>query len=108
MASFVGFENNLLRWDTYDMACDLKAIFHNDIFAAYAEDEDRTAAAIKAKMLVISALQDHCVNPRPALDLAAKLKARTIVLSDDDGHQSPGAEMGKIGPAIERLLSGGS
>ncbi|HWD38116.1 MAG TPA: alpha/beta fold hydrolase [Fimbriimonas sp.] len=105
IASLAGFEKALLAWDPYDAAAGLSALMTQDIFKGFDENEEKTAAAVHAKVLVIVASQDHCVNPAPALSFAKLLGAETIVLNDDAGHSSPGAEMGKVSPAIDRFLA---
>src|SRR5262249_33913296 len=85
------FENVLLSWDANDMKRGLEAIATNDAYRPFGEDESAAAAAIKAKLLVIVASKDHCVNPAPALSLAQKLGAETIVFDDDEGHSSTGS-----------------
>lgn len=104
--SLLGFEKALLAWDPFDMATGMSALLTQDIFNAYGGSEAKAAAAVRAKVLVISASQDHCVNPAPALAFAKTLGCETIVLTGNPGHSSPGAEMSRIGPAIDRFLSG--
>ncbi len=107
VASLNGFENGLLAWDLYDMDADLNALSGQDVFKSFGESEAAAAAAAKAKakVFVIVAAQDHCVNPAPAVSFANALHARTMILPDDNGHQSPGAEMGRISPAIDAFLA---
>jgi homoserine O-acetyltransferase/O-succinyltransferase len=64
------------------------------------------AVKVKAKVLVVSARQDHMVNPLPALKFAELIGAHTLVLEGDCGHQAPGCEMDKMSPAIDAFLSG--
>jgi homoserine O-acetyltransferase len=105
VASFGGFENALLKWDPYDMISGLVALGAQDIFKGFNGSETQTAAAVRAKVFIVVASQDHCVNPAPALSFAKALGAPTMVLTDDQGHSSPGAEMGKLSPAIDQFLS---
>ena len=105
--SLKGFEGALIKWDTYDMKVGLEAILGQDIFRPFGEDETRTASSVKAKVLVIVASQDHCVNPAPALSFAKLLHARTLVLTGDAGHSSPGAEAARVGSEIDKFLAKG-
>lgn len=105
VGSLAGFENALLRWDPYDMASGLSALSTLDIFKPFGESETNAAAAIRAKVCVIVASQDHCVNPAPATSFAKALGARVLVLTDNNGHSSPGAEMPRVSKAISDLLT---
>jgi hypothetical protein len=40
-------------------------------------------------MLIISSLQDHLVNPLPAIEFSKLVPAKLIVLTNDLGHQAP-------------------
>jgi homoserine O-acetyltransferase len=104
--NFEGFESNLLKWDPYDMAAGTSALLTNDVYKAFGGDKAKAAGSIRAKLLVISAAQDHCVNPAPALALAGAIGAETLLLPDDEGHQSPGAEAAKVAAVVERFLGG--
>jgi homoserine O-acetyltransferase len=104
VASLGGFEKALLAWDPYDMESGLVALGGQDIFKAFGGSESQTAAAVRARVFVAVAQQDHCVNPAPALSFAKALGAETMVFPDDQGHSSPGAEMARLSPAIDRFL----
>jgi homoserine O-acetyltransferase len=100
-----GFENAMLAWDPWDIVVDLDAVCTNDAFKDFGDSEAKAAAAVHAKVLVISASQDHCVNPAAALGFAKALGAETIVLDGDEGHSSPGPATPRIAPAIDKFLS---
>jgi len=106
VASLAGFEKALLAWDPYDMTAGLSALCTQDVFKPFKGSEAKSAAAVKAKVFIVVASQDHCVNPAPALSFAKLLNAETMILTGDPGHSSPGAEMAKLGPAIDRFLRG--
>ncbi len=89
-SSTAGFENGMLGADPWDISADLDAICKNDAFKDFGDSESKAASAVKAKVLVISASQDHCVNPAAALEFAKALGAETILLTGDEGHSSPG------------------
>jgi homoserine O-acetyltransferase len=59
---------------------------------------------VKAKLFVVVASQDHCVNPAPALEFAKALHAQTLIFTGDEGHSSPFANMGRLSPAIAKFL----
>lgn len=105
VASMAGFEKALLAWDPYDVVSGLDALAGQDVFRPFGEDEAKAAGAVRAKVLVISASQDHCVNPAPALSFAKSLMAETIVLTGNPGHSAPWAEMPRVSAAIDRFLA---
>lgn len=64
------------------------------------------AAKVRARMLIISALQDHAAYPGPALEFARLVHAQTLVLHGDCGHLAPFCEADKVKPAIDAFLRG--
>jgi len=90
--------------DTNDWYRQLQAMIGLDIFRQFAGDGARTAAAVKAKVTVVAASQDHMVNPLPALEFARQLHAVTVVLESDCGHLSPGCEVPKVSEAVAKAL----
>lgn len=99
-----GFERALLKWDPYDMLAGLQAISDQDIFKPFGEDEGRAASAVHAKLLIVVASQDHCVNPAPALSFAKLTGAKTLVLTSDAGHSSTGAQSALLDETVEKFL----
>ncbi len=65
---------------------------------------EQAAANVRARMLVVVGLQDHMVNPGPALAFAKALKAPAVELATDCGHLAPGCEQEKVSRAIARFL----
>jgi homoserine O-acetyltransferase len=86
------------------MTSGLSALLTQDVFKQFGESESKAVSAVKAKLFVIVASQDHCVNPAPALSFAKTLGAQTMILDDDNGHSSPGAEIARVGAAIDAFL----
>ncbi len=66
---------------------------------------ERAAAAVKAKVLVVVASQDHTVNPGPALEFAKMLRAETVVLDSECGHVVTVCEAEKIAEHVAKFLS---
>ncbi len=89
--------------DANDYLRQLEAMLVQDI--AHGGDIFATARTFQAKMLVISAEQDHMVNPIPALAFARLIHAQTLVLTSDCGHMAPGCELDKVAPAIAQFLA---
>jgi homoserine O-acetyltransferase len=62
------------------------------------------AAAVKAKVFIIVAAQDHVVSPQPALDFAALLHALILELDSNCGHSASSCESAKISAAVAAFL----
>jgi homoserine O-acetyltransferase len=63
---------------------------------------ERAAAAVKAKVLVIVAREDHAVTPEPAIEFAHLLHADLVVIDDGCGHQY--CDYAGVGKAVAELL----
>jgi homoserine O-acetyltransferase len=98
------FSKGILPFDANDWLAQLEAIIHHDV--AHGGSLEDAAKHVKAKVLVVAAAQDHMVNPKPALDFAALIGAKTLVLESDCGHLSPGCEGAKMNPAVRDFLDG--
>lgn len=103
------FDNYLLRisttesFDWNNRIRQLEAMIGNDI--AKGSSLEETAKKIRVKMLIITAKQDHMVNPLPAAKLAGILNAELVELESDCGHTAPGCEGEKTKEAVKRFLS---
>jgi homoserine O-acetyltransferase/O-succinyltransferase len=93
----------ILPFDANDWLAQLEAMIHHDV--AHRGSLQDAAKKVKAKVLVIAAAQDHMVNPKPALDFAALIGAKTLVLESDCGHLAPGCEADKVNPAVRDFLA---
>jgi homoserine O-acetyltransferase len=92
-----GFDaNDKIRQDQAMMALDVAAPFGGSL--------ERAAAAVKARVLVVVAKQDHVVTPGPAAEFARLLKAQLLTLEGDCGHLAPGCESQKLNPAVAEFL----
>ena len=92
----------ILPFDANDWLAQLEAMIHHDV--AHGGTLEDAAKKVKARVLVIVAAQDHMVNPKPALDFAALIGAKTLILDSDCGHLAPGCEAEKINPAVRSFL----
>jgi homoserine O-acetyltransferase len=59
---------------------------------------------VKAKLLVVVALQDHMVNPQPAIDFARKRNADLLLLGSNCGHLAPGCETARVNSTVRAFL----
>ena len=96
------FSKGILPFDANDWLSQLEAMIHHD--AAHGGSLEEAAKKVKAHVLVVVAAQDHMVNPKPALDFAAQIGAKTIILQSDCGHLSPGCEGASLDPAVRAFL----
>lgn len=98
------FTKGILPVDANNWLAQMHAILHLDIARGGSMEE--AAKSIKAKMLIVNAAQDHLVNPKPALDFAKLVGAKTIVLSRDCGHVANGCEARTLNPQVRAFLDG--
>jgi len=82
-----------------------QAMMGNDVSRPFGGDMSKAAAAVKARVLIIVGLQDHMVNPQPALAFARLLQAHTLELDSDCGHVAPDCQAAKVDAAVERHLA---
>jgi homoserine O-acetyltransferase/O-succinyltransferase len=93
-----GFDaNDKIRQDQAMMSLDVSAPFGGSL--------ERAAAAVRARVLVVVAAQDHVVTPGPALEFARLLRAQVLTLEGDCGHLAPGCEAKKVNPAVADFLA---
>ena len=93
-----GFDaNDKIRQDQAMMAHDVSAPFGGSL--------ERAAAAVRARVLVVVAAQDHTVTPGPATEFARLLKAQLLTLEGDCGHLAPGCESQRLNPAVADFLA---
>ncbi|MDT5155701.1 MAG: hypothetical protein QOH51_58 [Acidobacteriota bacterium] len=95
----------LRGFDANDKIRQDQAMMTLDVSAPFGGSMERAAAAVKARVLVVVAAQDHVVTPGPALDFARLLKAQVLTLEGDCGHLAPGCEWRKMNPAVADFLS---
>jgi homoserine O-acetyltransferase/O-succinyltransferase len=98
------YAKGILPFDANDWLYGLVALSRQDI--AHGGTLEDAAKKIKAKVLIVNAAQDHMVNPKPALDFAPLIGAKTIVLQSDCGHLAPGCEAATLFPAVRAFLDG--
>jgi homoserine O-acetyltransferase len=89
--------------DANDYRWQLQAIMSHDI--AHGGSLYDAANKVKAKVLIVSATQDHMVNPLPAIGFAKLIHAQTLLLESDCGHMAPGCESTKMNPVVAQFLS---
>jgi homoserine O-acetyltransferase len=93
----VGFDaNNKIRQAQAMMSLDVAEMFGGSL--------EKTAATVKAKALIIVAKSDHVVTPSAAIDFARFMRAETLILESDCGHQAPSCEAQKVNAVVKDFL----
>jgi len=92
------------EFNVYDWRSQLKAILANDVSFPFKEDMKKAASGVKAKMLIIPSLQDHMVNPNPAINFAKMINAQVLKLNNDCGHLAPGCEIDRVNKVVNQFL----
>jgi homoserine O-acetyltransferase len=95
----------LTSFDANNWIRQLQAMMSLDVAAPFEESMQKAAAQVRAQVLVVPSLQDHMVNPQPAIDFAGLLHCHTFELKSDCGHLAPGCEQAALAPAIAEFLA---
>lgn len=105
--SEIGHAKTVHGFDANDKIRQDQAMMALDVSAPFGGSMERAAAAVKARVLVVVATQDHTVTPGPAMEFARLLaaKARLLKLEGDCGHLAPGCEWQKLNPAVADFLA---
>ncbi len=103
VVEFIKTAEESRKFDANDWYRQLEAMLAHDVAKPYGS-LDAAAGRVKAKMLIIVALQDHMVNPATALAFAHAVGAHTIALDTGCGHLAPGCEQAELAPAIAQFL----
>ncbi len=100
------YQNSFSKnFNVYDWQSQLRAMIDHNVSAPYSNDMNKAAKRVKAKVLSIVSLQDHMVNPNPAIGFAKLIHAQTLELNNNCGHLAPGCEMEKVEKAVNKFLS---
>jgi len=93
------------KMDANDRIRQLQAMMNLDVSAPFGGAMEKAAAAVKAKVLVIVAVQDHMVTSGPVREFAKLLGARVVEMESDCGHDSEDCEPDKVREAIAEFLA---
>ncbi|HYJ91537.1 MAG TPA: alpha/beta fold hydrolase, partial [Pyrinomonadaceae bacterium] len=91
-------------FDANDKIRQTQAMMSLDAAEKFGGSWEKTAAAVKAKSLIIVARQDHTVTPQPALEFAAALNVKPLILESDCGHMAPSCEWQRVNEAVAEFL----
>jgi homoserine O-acetyltransferase len=104
-ASMAQEERRLIDgYNPYDWASQLRTMIGHDITGGFGGSWEKTAAAVRAKTLVISAIHDHMVTPEPSFEFARRIGAEVLRLEAVCGHLAPGCEQERVNAAIRSFL----
>ncbi len=90
----------------HNLASQIRAIMDHNVAAPYDDSLERAAARVQADVLVIVTVQDHVVTPGPALEFAELLRAQTVVLPSDCGHNGLRCDGEQLSQASLGFLAG--
>ena len=96
--------NDAHRFDANDKIRQAQAMMQLDVSREFGGSLERTAQAVKAKVFVVVAKQDHVVTPGPASEFARLLGAKLLVLEGDCGHLSTVCESRLLNQAVGDFL----
>ncbi len=74
------------RFRAEDWASQIRALMSLDISKPFGGSLAQAAAAVKVRVLVVVAEEDHMVYPSPSLEFAKLLRTEPVVLMGDCGH----------------------
>ena len=75
----------------------------HDVTDPYFGFLEGAAEQVQAEVFIIVNLQDHLINPKPAIEFAKLIQAKTLKLDNDCGHLAVGCEMQTISKAIREF-----
>lgn len=90
--------------DPRDYAAQLRAMLGHDVTRRFAGSYEKAGAAVRARVLVVVAEQDHMVNPHPALEMASVAGFDALRLKTDCGHLATRCEDARIASAVREFL----
>jgi homoserine O-acetyltransferase len=101
-----GAQNSLVKsFDANDCVRQVQAMLDHDVSKPFGGSMEKAASAVRARVLVVPSMQDHMVNPQPALDFAKLIHARVFRLTSNCGHGAPGCERDRLAQAVNAFLA---
>ncbi len=97
-------QDAMKSFDANNWIRQLQAMMANDVSAPFGGSMEKAAAAVRAKVLPVVAVQDHMVNPGPAMSFARLLGVPAVELDSDCGHLSFGCEEPHLAAIIAAFL----
>jgi len=91
-------------FDANDKIRQTQAMMSLDVTEKFGESWEKTAAAVKARCLIVVSRSDHTVTPGPAVAFATALHVTPLVLEDECGHMAPSCEWQRVNMAVAEFL----
>ncbi|HEY8929178.1 MAG TPA: alpha/beta fold hydrolase [Mucilaginibacter sp.] len=91
--------------DWNDTRYQIMAVIGNDIARRFNGSLKEAAAHVKAKMLIITSLQDHTVNPAPAIEFSKLVHAKLVTLDSPAGHLAGNYDAPEAKETIIKVLA---
>lgn len=88
----------------FDMLKQFEAIVSHDTFKPFGGSMEKTAAAVRAKVMACIAMLDHAVSPQIPEQYIEMLKGRKVEMMSECGHTSYRCEERIIAPRIGAFL----
>jgi len=98
-------DSTLKSFDANDWVRQLQAMIADNVSTPFGGSMEKAAAVVHAHVLVVPSVQDHMVNPHPALNFAKLIHARVFKLTSDCGHLSDGCQMKQLAPVVNAFLA---
>jgi homoserine O-acetyltransferase/O-succinyltransferase len=92
------------NWDLLDYAAQLRAIRRYDVRQPIAEEMQRSAAKVRARMLAVYSWDDHMVTAGAVAEFARMIGADTLSVRSNCGHIMLFCEQPRVASAIRRFL----
>ncbi len=92
--------------DPRDYAAQLRAMLGHDVTRRFGGSLEKAGAAVRARVLVVAAENDHMVNPLPGLEMAATAGFDVLRLKTACGHLATRCEDARIAAAVREFLAG--
>ncbi len=101
-----GAQNSVVKsFDANNCVRQLQAMLAQDVSKPFGGSMEKAASVVRARVLVVPSMQDHIVNPRPALDFAKLIHAGVFKLTSNCGHGAPGCESKRLDPVVNAFLA---
>ncbi len=91
-------------FNSYNWECQLKAMMNHNIGNQFENGYEEAIIEAIADLLIIVNLRDNLVMPQPALALAEKIDAETLILDNKYGHLGITPEINMVIPVIHSFL----
>jgi homoserine O-acetyltransferase len=105
LADFANARQGNLGADANDKIRQAQAMMQLDVSRDFGGSLERAAQAVKARVFVVVAKQDHVVTPGPASEFAKLIGAKLLVLEGDCGHLATACESARLNQAVRDFLS---